>query len=146
MLSTAHHQLFSPSRYPKRNFIRPDAGLLSAASTVAPSTNWPAVLAADTVMWLLRPLLVLFASPKKSSGDQVAPSSYETSTMPYCGSSLLKLESNSRVTLPGVIPERSMAFVMRKLLNRPVACETSSHSSESATATPPVPKVNRLRS
>ena len=97
-------------------------------------------------MWSLRGLLVLFASPKKSSADQVAPSSYETSTVPYWGSSLLKLESNSSVTEPGAMPERSMAFVTRRLLNRPAACETSSHSSESATATPPVPKVNRLRS
>ena len=128
------------------NFIRPDAGLLSGASTVAPCTNSPAVFAADTVMWLLSGLLVLPASPKKSRGDHVAPSSYDTSTVPYCGSSLLKLESNSSVTVPGVMPERSIAFVTRKLLNRPGAWLTSSHSSESATITPPLPSVKRLRS
>jgi len=128
------------------NFIRPEAGLLRAASTVAPCTNSPTVFVADTVMWLLSELLGLLASPKKSSGDHVAPSSYDTSTRPYCGSSLLKLESNSRVTEPGATPERSIALVIRKLLKRPGAWLTSSHSSESATATPPLPSVNRLRS
>ena len=39
MSSRAHHQLFSPSRYAKRNFIKPLAGLCKGASTVAPPIN-----------------------------------------------------------------------------------------------------------